>query len=111
MGFDTDHVTKILQEESFEILSMEQDPDTDILVLTMVHDLHPDNQFTVSLVSKDEEGNDVMNMQFDGPDEYTETEAKQVLQEVMDTLVVIIEKALDNDIINQEPDAPTEEDS
>jgi len=94
MALNTDYVTEQLIEQDFNILDMVQDPETDILVLTIVHDLHPDDEFKVSLISKDEDGNDTMQMQFDGPDIYTEEEAKQVLQEVMDVLVTIIENAL-----------------
>ena len=101
MGFNTDFVSQTLEDKSFEILNMEQNPDNDIIILTIVHDIHPDDHFTVSLISKDEEGNDVMTMQFDGPDTYTEEEAKQVLQEVMDTLTYIIEKAITDEAENQ----------
>lgn len=94
MGFNEDFVVdEILLDTDFEIMNQEEIDGE--MVLTIVHNMHPDDEFKVKLVTKDAEGEDTMVLQFDGPDSYTEEEAKQVLQEVMDMLVKVIEKAID----------------
>jgi len=98
MSVDKDIVESVLEGENFEIISMEPIPDKDITRLTIVHDIHPDDEVTVDLVAKDEDGNDIMEMQFTGPDIWSDEEAKQCLQEVMDTLVKVIEEAIDKDL-------------
>jgi hypothetical protein len=94
MALDTDFVTQELANSNFNIIDMVTDPETDDVVLSVIHDIHPDIEVVIKLItSKDDK--DVMEMVFEGPDEYTDEEAKQVLQEVMDFLVQAIEKALD----------------
>ncbi len=94
MGFNEDFVIdEIMSNADFEILSQEMVEGN--VVLTVVADIHPDDEFKVTLITKDDTGEDTMLLQFDGPDEYTEEEAKIVLQQIMDLLVNIIEKALD----------------
>jgi hypothetical protein len=39
-----------------------------------------------------------MTLDFEGPDEYTEEEAKQVLNDVLDTIVKIVERAVNNEL-------------
>ena len=110
MSLNNDYVTQKLQEKQFQILDMEQDPDSSTLVLTVIHEIHPEVEVFISLISMDEDGNDTMEMKFDGPDDYTDMEAKQVLQEVMDTLVEIIENGLiDNPVEAPEVELPEEE--
>jgi hypothetical protein len=93
MALDTDFVTQELANSNFNIIDMVTDPETDDVVLSVIHDIHPDIEVVIKLItSKDDK--EVMEMVFEGPDEYTDEEAKQVLQEVMDFLVQAIEKAL-----------------
>lgn len=109
MGLDTDYVAEKLDKEPFEILNMEQEEGSTTIVLTVVHELHPEQEFMVSLLSENEEGEDSMTLQFDGPDDFTDDEAKMILQQIMDTLVNIIEMNLDD---NPEPaDIPDAEDA
>ena len=94
MGFNEDFVIdEIMDNAEFEILGQKMVKGN--VVLTVVADIHPDDEFKVTLITKDDTGEDTMLLQFDGPDEYTEKEAKIVLQQIMDLLVNIIEKALD----------------
>ncbi len=94
MGFNEDFVIdEIIDNAEFEILGQKMVKGN--VVLTVVADIHPDDEFKVTLITKDDTGEDTMLLQFDGPDEYTEEEAKIVLQQIMDLLVNIIEKALD----------------
>jgi hypothetical protein len=94
MGFNTDFVLDKLLETDFEILDMVTDPDSGDIELKVKHDIHPDIEVIIKLVTpKDDD--DVMEMEFFGPDDYTDEEAKRVLQDVMDFLVETIEKALD----------------
>lgn len=91
MPVSKDIVTEVLEEQNFEILSMEPIPEKHTTRLIVVHDIHPENEVFVDLVSIDENGEEVLEMQFTGPDEWTDEEAKQCLQDVMNTLVKIIE--------------------
>jgi len=106
MGFDFEHVEDIFQEKNFDIISLDNTENPDIVRMTVVHDLHPEAEVIIEIISKKEvnengEEEEVMEMQFTGPDEYTDEEAKQVLEEVMKTFVEIIEKA-----IPEEPKIP-----
>ena len=104
MAINTDFVVKELLDSNFEILDIINDPESEDLSLKIIHDVHPDIEIMIRLITrKDDE--DVMEMVFDGPDEYTDEEAKMVLQEVMDFLVESIEKAL------KETPTPIEEES
>jgi hypothetical protein len=94
MSLPQDYVTTKLSEQDFNILDMVPEPETGFLVLRMTHNLHPNVEFTVTLITLDSEGNDTMEMRFDGPDDFTDEEAKQVLQEVMDILIHIIEQSI-----------------
>jgi len=105
MNINTNFIIDNLVQASFEIREMKLDPETEFWILTVVHDLHPDIETTVTLVSKDANGNDTMYLNFDGPDDYTDDEARQVLQEVLDVLVEMIEKALLEPTPNPTPDA------
>lgn len=100
MSLNDDYVTEKLGEQPFQIINMEQDPESGNMVLTVIHEIHPDIEVSVSLISKTEDGEDTMELQFDGPEDYTDEEAKQVLQEVMNTLVTIIESSVED---NPEP--------
>jgi hypothetical protein len=93
MALDTDFVTQELVNSNFNIIDMVTDPETEDVVLKVIHDIHPDSEVVIKLVTSKGD-KDVMEMVFEGPDEYTDEEAKQVLQEVMDFLVQAIEKAL-----------------
>jgi len=95
MSLNNDFVTEELNKQPFEIINMVPAGEDQNLVLTIIHELHPEVEATVTLISKTVDGEDTMEMQFDGSSEYTDTEAKQVLQNVMDTLVSIITKGLD----------------
>jgi hypothetical protein len=110
MALDTDFVTQELANSDFEILSMVTDPETEDVVLTIIHDIHPDIEIFIKLITSKED-KDIMEMVLEGPDEYTDEEAKQVLQEVMDFLVQSIEKALveQPDIVENE--IPEEEET
>jgi len=96
MGFNEDHVMEILGDSNFEIVGLET-PEENITRLTIVHELHPDDEVQIDIVSKTEDGEDVMEMNFTGPDIWTDEEAKAVLQQVMDTLVRVIETALEEE--------------
>lgn len=87
-------VTSMMDDYDFTILSIDPVEDEKITQFIVVHDLHPEEEVTLRLVSKTEEGEEVMNMEFNGPDIYTEDEGKQVLQEVMDFLVAVIDEAV-----------------
>ncbi len=89
-----DMVGEILQDEKFTIVNLEVDPDTNETSFIVVHDLHPEDEVEVRLVSKDEDGEDSMQLQFSGPDSYTDEEAKVVLHEVMEVILKIIDKAI-----------------
>jgi len=108
MAFNADFVAEMMVDQDFEIVLLEANPETNDLVMTVVHDIHPEIETKVSLVTKNEDGEDVMNLQFDGPDEYTKEEATKVLQEVMDALVIMIEKALVADV-EDVPDVPKDQ--
>jgi hypothetical protein len=95
MGFNTDFVVEKLAETNFEILEIDNDPDTGNIDLKIKHDIHPDIEVLIKLITKEDSGDDTMEMEFIGPDEYTDEEAKQVLQDIMDFLVGAIEKALE----------------
>ena len=87
--FGVDDVLPLIEAENFTILSINTD-DPNNTSLIVVHDLHPETEATITLKHDDNEENmDVM--EFNGPDEYTEEEAKQVLQEVMNLFIKIIE--------------------
>lgn len=93
---DNAYVTEKLQEQNFQILDMTTDPETEFLVLTVVHNIHPDIEFNITLITKDASGDDTMEMQFNGPDDFTDEEAKQILQEIMDVLINIIKTAVED---------------
>ncbi len=92
VGHDT--VGEILQDENFTIVDVSVDQDTNNTTFIVVHDLHPEDEVRVQLVSNEADGEDSMQLQFEGPDNWTDEEAKQVLQEVMDTIVKIIEEVI-----------------
>jgi hypothetical protein len=94
MGFNTDFVLDKLAEIDFEIIDMVSDPESGDMELRIKHDLHPDIEVTIKLVTSKND-DDVMEMEFIGPDDYTDDEAKKVLQDVMDFLVSTIERALE----------------
>jgi hypothetical protein len=106
MALDTDFVTQELVNSNFNIIDMVTDPETEDVVLKVIHDIHPDSEVVIKLVTSKGD-KDVMEMVFEGPDEYTDEETKQVLQEVMDFLVQAIEKALDeqpNSVMEEIPE-------
>jgi hypothetical protein len=106
MAVDQELVDEVLAENNFTITGMESDPDKDITRLSVVHNLHPEDSIFIDIVSKDENGEDIMEMQFTGPEVWTDEEATQVLQEVMDTLVKVVEKAIGDEVEEAIPDEP-----
>jgi hypothetical protein len=89
-----DFVAEIMQDQKFTIVDLQVDPDTDETTFVIVHDLHPEDEVQVKLISNEEDGKDSMLLDFSGPDSYTEDEAREVLQEVSNVLVLIIEEAV-----------------
>ncbi len=91
--FDTDFVAAIIENYNFTIVDMIEQPDENKTGFIIIHDIHPEEEVEIFLISKDENGEDVMTMDFNGPDVYTNDEAKAVLQEVMDMFVEVIRAA------------------
>ena len=91
---DQERVDSILSEERFSVLAMESDPEEKFTRLVVVHEVHPEDEVFIDILTKDEDDEDILEMQFSGPDTWTEEEAKEVLQDVMDTFVKIIESAV-----------------
>jgi len=103
MGLETDFVVNKLLDSDFEILEMIREPDSEDITLRVIHDIHPETEVMIKLVTgSDENNNEVTTMLFEGPDIYTDEEAEKVLQDVMDFLVTTIESAVieDPDIIS-----------
>jgi len=94
MGFNKEFITEKLAESNFDIIDMQHD-DNDILRITIVHEIHPGIEVIVSVIGDETSEEDSMVLQFDGPDDYTDDEAKQVLQEVMDVLIAVIAAAIE----------------
>jgi len=108
MAVNTDFVTEELMNSNFEIIEMLPDQESGDIDFRIKHDIHPEIEVVIKLITrKDDE--DVMEMMFEGPDEYTDEEAKQVLQDVMDFLVSTIEKAVTEqpDTIDQTTTSPS----
>ncbi len=96
-----DLVGDLLQDENFTIVDLEVDTETDETTFIIIHNLHPEDEVRIKLVTnkdaKEEgDGEDAMQLQFTGPDQWTDDEAKQVLHEVMDVITKIIEKAIED---------------
>ena len=89
-----DLVSQILLDKNFDIISITANDEHNTSFL-IVHDLHPEEEIDVRLVSQQEEGDDAMELQFSGPDVYTDEEAKIVLNDVMQALIEIIEIAVE----------------
>ncbi len=89
-----DVIGEILQDEKFTIVDVSVDPETDETSFTVVHDVHPDDEVQIKLVSNEEDGKDSMTLEFNGPDIYSDEEAKEVLNEVMEVIVKIVEQAV-----------------
>jgi len=89
-----DLVSQILLDKNFDILRIDVETEH-ITSFLIVHDLHPEEEIDVRLVSQQEDGNDAMELQFNGPDVYTDEEAKVVLNDVMQALIEIIEIAVE----------------
>jgi len=85
-----------LNENNFNILSMENDPDTGNSRLEVNHNLHPEDNVIIDLIVS-QDGSENIEMQFTGPDVWTDEEATGVLQEVMDVLVDIIKAKIGED--------------
>ena len=96
-----DIIEDVLQENNFTILSVEQDPEKPITYMEINHNLHPEENIQILVIGKEENGEETMEMQFNGPDVWTDEEAKGVLQEVMDTLIDIIERAVETDVFQE----------
>ncbi len=90
----TDEVGEILQDQEFTIVNLSVDPDTDDTTFIVVHDLHPEDEVRIKLVSNEEDGKDSMTLEFEGPDVYTDTEAKKVLNDVMAVILKVVENAV-----------------
>ncbi len=101
-----DKVGEVLQDYNFTIVELISDPDTKNTVFKIVHDLHPEDEVTIKLISEGEDGEDAMNLQFEGPDEWTEDEATMVLNEVMEMIIYVIEQTVEGE--DGEPDEPVE---
>jgi flagellar basal body-associated protein FliL len=89
--FGEDHVQAILVEENFTILRMIEDDEQDRAGFVISHVSRPDDEINIFLVSNEQD--EAAQITFEGPDEYTEDEAKQILNEVMDAFIKIIEVA------------------
>ena len=81
----------ILDKYGFDIIDTippsEEEPR---LRLIIIHDLHPEDPITVFVVD-DPENDTVSLLEFEGPDVWTEEEAKGVLQQIMNALVEMVE--------------------
>lgn len=96
---EPDEIIDLMVDYDFKIISVTNTPDASI-VLVVKHDLHPEIEANIILntIPETEDGEEVesvMNMTFEGPDDYTDEEARLVLQEVSDFLVAAIEKAVE----------------
>ena len=86
-------VEEILRDKNFTIVDLSVDHETNETFFIVVHDVHPEEEVIIKLVSNDVDGDDAMQLQFEGPAVYTDDEAKVVLNEVMEVLLAIIDKA------------------
>jgi hypothetical protein len=89
--FGEDHIQNILVEENFTILRMIDDDEQGRAGFVISHASRPDDEINIFKISNDQGEAD--QIAFEGPDEYTEEEAKQILNEVMETFIKIIEIA------------------
>ncbi len=109
-----DAIGEIMQDYNFSIVDLVADPDTTDTAFIIVHDLHPEDEIKITLVSNEVDGEDSMELKFEGPDEWTEDEAKIVLHEVMAMVTAVIEEAVEGEdttpIPEPEPTIPEEED-
>ncbi len=92
-----DAVGEIMQDYNFSIVELIADPDTSDTAFIIIHDLHPEDEIKIALVSNGEDGEDSMELKFEGPDQWTEDEAKIVLHEVMNMVTAVIEKAVEGE--------------
>ena len=108
MSVNNELIQEVLESRNFVITEMESDPDKGITRLHVYHNTHPEDLVYVDLVAAINEGSEeeTVEMQFQGPDVYTEDEARQVLQEVMDTLVTVIETGIEQDMSEIFPEDP-----
>jgi len=112
MSFDKNFVTDKILESNFDVIDMEQE-ENGTLRIKITHDIHPDIPVIISVISEGENevDDDTMTLQFDGPDQYTDVEAKKVLQEVMDLLIHIVEQSLEESPtpVGDQPESSEEE--
>lgn len=112
---EPDEIIDLMVDYDFKIISVTNTPDASI-VLVVKHDLHPEIEANIILntIPETEDGEEVesvMNMTFEGPDDYTDEEARLVLQEVSDFLVAAIEKAVElPEVEGDEDDEDEDED-
>ncbi len=92
-----DEVSEILLKQKFSIVELTADPVTNDTIMTIIHDLHPEDEVTVKIISKEQDGEDSMELKFEGPDNYTDAEATLVLHDVQDVMIAIIQKAVEGD--------------
>jgi len=94
-NISTQNALNILEQENFTIIDTLPEEDNLIKGFIIIHDLHPEEEITISFVEEDSNGEKLDKMEFTGPDVYTEEEAKQVLQEVMDVFTKIVVDSID----------------
>lgn len=90
-------VDEILGKNGIEILSSETgvNPETGAtnLIMLIKTDMHDGATVKVTLEFNDEENDDLNMMYFEGPDEFTEEEGKEILQKVMESFIDLLNKA------------------
>jgi hypothetical protein len=112
---EPDEIIDLMVDYDFKIISVTNTPDASI-VLVVKHDLHPEIEANIILntIPETEDGEEVesvMNITFEGPDDYTDEEARLVLREVSDFLVAAIEKAVElPEVEGDEDDEDEDED-
>ena len=97
-NINPDFVQLVLESKDFDILGIEAIDDNHT-EFTIVHEIHPDDQIKVMMISEEADGQDSTRLEFEGPDVYTEEEAKKVLHEVMEALLEIIERIINEDML------------
>ena len=96
--FGQDKVAQILEGKNFTVLEVFTDPEDDKNTgFIITHDSKPDKEIIIRLTSKLVDGEDVSTMNFEGEDDdFTEEEAKIILNEVMEAFIEVIEVSSDD---------------
>ncbi len=105
--FNDEHVTEILSEKNFTILEMINEEERPGFIIS--HDLRPDDHIKIFFITKDNAGEDILSLEFEGSDEYTSEESTIILNEVADTFIEIVERAEHEEEEPEEPEVPEEE--